>query len=48
MAIFVSPVLAGPTSTAPVDPGTRRVVEDGLRVVHDPRGLLAALLSACR
>ena len=35
-------------STAPVDPGTRRVVEDGLRVVHDPRGLLAALLSACR
>ena len=32
---------------APVDPGTRRVVEDGLRVLDDPRGLLAALVSAC-
>lgn len=34
--------------TSPVDPGTRRVVRDGLRVLHDPRGLLAALTSACR
>lgn len=34
--------------TSPVDPGTRRVVRDGLRALHDPRGLLAALTSACR
>lgn len=34
--------------TSPVDPGTRRVVRDGLRVLHDPRGLLGALASACR
>ena len=35
-------------ATSPVDPGTRRVVEDGLRAVYDPQGLLGALVSACR
>lgn len=33
--------------TAPVDPGTRRVVREGLRAVFDPHGLLAALAAAC-
>ncbi|WBB67082.1 nucleotidyltransferase domain-containing protein [Micromonospora sp. WMMD812] len=32
----------------PVDPGTRRVVGDGHRIVHDPEGLLAALSAAVR
>ena len=35
-------------ATARVDSGTRRVVDDGLHAVYDPRGLLAALVSACR
>ena len=35
-------------STNPVDPGTRRVVTDGARPLHDPAGTLATLLSACR
>ncbi|WP_369204020.1 nucleotidyltransferase domain-containing protein [Streptomyces sp. PU-14G] len=35
-------------ATEPVDPGTRRVVEDGALVLHDPVGLLAALTAACR
>ena len=30
----------------PVDPGTRRVVRDGMRPLYDPRGMLAALQSA--
>ena len=34
-------------ATDPVDPGTRRVVTDGLRIVHDPDGLLARLVEAC-
>jgi hypothetical protein len=34
-------------TTDPVDPGTRRVVSDGARVLHDPEGILAALLAAC-
>ncbi len=34
-------------ATEPVDPGTRRVVRDGLRPLHDPRGLLRALAAAC-
>ncbi len=34
-------------ATAPVDGGTRRVVNDGLRVLHDPQGLLARLQAAC-
>ncbi|WP_424210701.1 nucleotidyltransferase domain-containing protein [Streptomyces sp. BI20] len=40
----------GPLSwaaTDPVDAGTRRVVTDGCRILHDPDGLLAALLRAC-
>jgi hypothetical protein len=39
----------GPLSwadTDPVDPGTRRVVGDGARILHDPTGLLANLLRA--
>lgn len=34
-------------STDPVDPGTCRVVRDGLRSLYDPYGLLAALTAAC-
>lgn len=34
-------------SVTPVDPGTRRVVTDGLRILHDPDGLLGALADAC-
>jgi hypothetical protein len=34
------------TATDPVDPGTRRVASDGLRVLHDPAGLLGRLLIA--
>ena len=33
-------------TTDPVDPGTRRVVTDGLRILHDPDGRLAALADA--
>lgn len=39
----------GPLSwadTDPVDPGTHRVVSDGARILHDPTGLLAVLLTA--
>ncbi|MFD2416740.1 nucleotidyltransferase domain-containing protein [Amycolatopsis pigmentata] len=35
-------------SVAPVDPGTHRVVSDGARILHDPTGILADLLRACR
>jgi len=38
----------GWADTNPVDPGTRRVVTDGARVLHDPNRLLATLLDACR
>jgi predicted nucleotidyltransferase len=31
----------------PLDPGTRRVVSDGMRILHDPDGLLARLAAAC-
>lgn len=34
-------------NTDPLDNGTRRVVHSGLRVLYDPRGLLAALADAC-
>ena len=34
-------------NTEPVDPGTRRVVRDGIKALHDPHGLVAALSSAC-
>ncbi|MDF3300076.1 nucleotidyltransferase domain-containing protein [Streptomyces tropicalis] len=33
--------------TDPVDPGTQRVVADGARILHDPVGILARLLTAC-
>jgi uncharacterized protein len=33
-------------SVVPLDPGTRRVVEDGFRILHDPHGLLETLVSA--
>jgi hypothetical protein len=33
-------------ATDPVDPGTRRVVTDGMRILHDPDGRLAALAAA--
>nr|WP_309225166.1 nucleotidyltransferase domain-containing protein [Salinispora sp. H7-4] len=33
--------------TGPVDPGTRRVVGAGHRIVHDPAGVLARLSVAC-
>jgi predicted nucleotidyltransferase len=32
----------------PVDTGTRRVVTDGARLLHDPTGVLADLLRVCR
>lgn len=35
-------------SAEPVDPGTREVVRDGFIVLHDPGGLLARLVAACR
>ena len=31
----------------PVDPGTRKVVSDGMRILHDPDRLLAKLAAAC-
>ena len=34
--------------TAPIDPGTRAVVRDGLWPLFDPHGLLAKLTAACR
>jgi len=34
-------------SVDPVDPGTRKVVTDGARILHDPGGALGALLKAC-
>jgi predicted nucleotidyltransferase len=32
---------------SPIDPGTRQVVNDGARVLHDPTGILAMLLRLC-
>jgi predicted nucleotidyltransferase len=34
-------------STDPLDPGTRAVVSDGMRILHDPDQLLAKLAAAC-
>lgn len=34
-------------SVDPVDPGTRKVVTAGIRLLHDPHGLLQRLLGAC-
>ncbi|WP_431983057.1 nucleotidyltransferase domain-containing protein [Streptomyces qinglanensis] len=33
--------------TDPVDPGTHRVITDGVRVLYDPAGVCADLLGAC-
>ncbi|MQA12415.1 MAG: hypothetical protein GEU98_28580 [Pseudonocardiaceae bacterium] len=44
-------IAVGPPDWAninPIDPGTRRVVTDGARVLHDPTEILATLLRACR
>lgn len=38
---FVPPAWA---RVDPIDPGTRRVAQDGMRVVHDPEGLLGRLV----
>jgi uncharacterized protein len=40
--------IVGPSwaSVVPLDPATRRVVEEGFRVVYDPHGLLETLVSA--
>ncbi len=40
--------VAEPTwaATDPVDPGTHGVVREGLRILHDPDGRLAALAVA--
>lgn len=35
-------------SADPLDEGTRRVVSDGIRVLHDPDGLLALLVARVR
>jgi uncharacterized protein len=35
-------------ATDPVDWGTRRVVEGGMCIIHDPRGLLRYLADTCR
>ncbi len=35
-------------ATDPVDPGARKVVEDGISIVYDPGGVLARLLDAYR
>jgi len=34
-------------STDPLDEGTRRVVRDGMRILHDPDRLLEKLAAAC-
>jgi hypothetical protein len=33
-------------ATAPVDPGTARVVTDGARVLYDPHGLVGVFIDA--
>lgn len=38
----------GWAGTDPVDPGTRRVITDGARALHDPDGALDGLIHACR
>ena len=35
------------SATVPVDWGTRRVVEDGMRIIHDPDQVLSRLAIAC-
>lgn len=38
----------GWASTDPVEPGTRRVVTDGARSLHDPTGAIDNLIHTCR
>jgi hypothetical protein len=35
-------------NTKPVDEGTRQVVNDGMQVIYDPKGILAVLSDAVR
>ena len=35
------------TDASSIDPGTRRVVRDGIRAIFDPQGLIARLIDAC-
>ena len=44
--VEMSFVNSGWAAVDPVDPGTRRVASDGMRVLHDPKGLLGRLLVA--
>jgi hypothetical protein len=44
--VEVSFVDRGWAATNPVDPTTRRIAADGMRVLHDPHGLLGRLLVA--
>jgi uncharacterized protein len=35
-------------SVSPLDPGTRQVIADGCRILHDPDGMLGRLCAAAR
>jgi predicted nucleotidyltransferase len=35
-------------ATAPIDPGTRRVISDGCKILHDPDGALSRLCIAVK
>ncbi len=35
-------------ATDPLDPGTKRVIRDGLHILYDPDGLLTAVQAAVR
>jgi uncharacterized protein len=48
LEVEVGVVLPLWAATDPVDPGTRRVVTDCMRILHDPEGRFAALAAACR
>lgn len=48
LELEVGVVLPSWAATDPVDPGTRRVVTDGMRILHDPEGRFAGLALACR
>src|SRR6266540_4723844 len=41
-------VLPSGAAADPVDEGTHQVITDGVRVLHDPEGLLARLIAAVR
>jgi predicted nucleotidyltransferase len=48
LELEVGVVLPTWAATDPLDPGTRQVVSDGMRILHDPEGLFEALQSARR